>query len=885
MDDNKTTPIQQHDKLKDIDIVSEMKTNYINYAMSVIVARALPDVRDGLKPVQRRILYSMFKLGILSNKPYKKSARTVGDAMAKYHPHGDFSIYEAMVRMAQDFNLRYMLVDGQGNFGSVDGDGAAAMRYTEARISKLGEELIGDLSKETVDFMPNYDGSYFEPEVMPANLPNLILNGADGIAVGMATKIAPHNLVEIADAIDAMIKAGNSWKGINDWKWEANKFEQFKAQQINETYETRTQKEVTEDMVSKPDIFPYFESDLSLADLMQFVKGPDFPTAAAIYNIKDIEETYATGRGRVLMRAKAQIIETKGKFQIVISELPYQVNKARLVAKIAQLVKDKKIEGISDLRDESSRLGIRVVVDLKRDGKPKTILNKLYKYTEMQKAFNSNMVVLVDGEPRLLGLKNILEYYISHRQEVVIRSTYFDLVKAQERAHILEGLMIALANLDEVIRTIRESQTQEIAKENLIKRFKLSEIQAQAILDMQLRRLAALERLKIEQEYAEIKKLIEKLTAILESPQKVLNIISEDLARVKEKFGDERRTKVYKGGVDEFSDEDLVAEEKVVVTISEQGYIKRIKEDAYTLQNRGGKGKTAMTTKEGDHVSHVFVCSTHDEILFFTNIGKVFQLKVYDIPEFGRTAKGQAIINLINIEQGELVTSVLTRSSKGIVGEDVKEEGEERKENYGADYKYLIFATKNGTVKKTVLSEYENIRSNGLIAINLESGDELRWVKPTTGENEMMLVTKFARSIKFNEKDVRPTGRASIGVRGIKFRDKTDEVIGMDIVRTDEDMLLTISSNGYGKTTKLSGFPIQGRGGQGVFAFQMRTKTGHLVTARTIDHPNKDLLIISESGTVIRIPTGKIPLLSRQTSGVKLMDIGKGDSVAAIAFV
>lgn len=884
MDDNNTA-IQLHDKLKNIDIVTEMKTNYINYAMSVIVARALPDVRDGLKPVQRRILYSMFKLGILSNKSYKKSARTVGDAMAKYHPHGDYSIYEAMVRMAQDFNLRYMLIDGQGNFGSVDGDGAAAMRYTEARISKLGEELIGDLSKETVDFMPNYDGSYFEPEVMPANLPNLILNGADGIAVGMATKIAPHNLVEIADAIEAMIKAGNTWKGISDWKWEASQFEKFKSQQVNETYETRNEKQITVDMVSKSEIFPYFESDLNLADLMQFVKGPDFPTAAAIYSIKDIEETYATGRGRVLMRAKAQIIETKGKFQIIVTELPYQVNKARLVAKIAQLVKDKKIEGISDLRDESSRLGIRVVVDLKRDGKPKTILNKLYKYTEMQKAFNSNMVVLVDGEPRLLGLKNILEYYVSHRQEVVIRSTYFDLVKAQDRAHILEGLMIALANLDEVIRTIRESETQEIAKTNLIARFKLSEIQAQAILDMQLRRLAALERLKIEQEYEEIKKLIKKLTAILESPQKVLNIISEDLLRVKEKYGDARRTKVYKGGVDEFSEEDLVAEEKVVVTISEQGYIKRIKEDAYTIQHRGGKGKTAMTTKEGDHVSHVFVCSTHDEILFFTNTGKVFQIKVYDIPEFGRTAKGQAIINLINIEQGELVTSVLTRSSKGIVGEDVKEEGEEMKENYGADYKYLMFATKNGTIKKTVLADYENIRSNGLIAINLEAGDELRWVKPTTGKNEVILITKFARSIKFSEENVRGTGRASIGVRGIKFRDKTDEVIGMDIVRSGENMLLTISSNGYGKTTKLSGFPLQGRGGQGVFAFQMRTKTGHLVTARTIDHPNKDLLIISESGTVIRIPTSKIPQLSRQTSGVKLMDVGKEDSVAAIAFV
>ncbi len=857
--------------VRDVNIVDEMQSSYINYAMSVIIARALPSVRDGLKPVQRRILYAMNSLGYLPSKAYKKSARTVGEVMGKYHPHGDSSIYEAMVRMAQDFNMRYELVDGQGNFGSIDGDSAAAMRYTEARMHKHSLEVVSDIDKNTVNFVETYDGSTEEPEILPSKLPNLLLNGADGIAVGMATKIPPHNLGEIIDGIVLLIKDGN-------------KSEDNKDQKIDYEKVILTQ----EDLKKLPqDRFPKFKSEIELNEMMEVIPGPDFPTGAEIYDKKEIELAYATGKGRILMRGVAKIEENKkGKFQIIISEIPYQVNKARLVAKIAELVKNKKLEGISDLRDESNRLGLRVVIDLKRDAKPKTVLNKLYKYTELQKAFNANMLALVDGEPRVLNLIRILELFIEHRQEIIIRRSEYQLAKAREREHILEGLMIALDNLDEVISTIRNSKDSDTAKENLIKKFKLTEIQAQAILDMQLRRLAALERQKIEDEYKEIKKTIKDLIEILSTPEKVLSIAKDELMEIKEKYADKRRTKVFKGKVGEFNEEDLVAKEEVIVTISRQGYIKRMKTNTYKIQRRGGVGKKGMATKEDDVVEHVFTCNTHDEILFFTNKGRVFVEKVYNIPEFSRQAKGQALINLINLEQGELINSILTRSTDGkFLDEDVIQENEEAKEKEGNDYKYLFMATKRGLVKKTKIEEFENIRSNGLISIKLNDNDQLSWVKPTTGDNEIILVTKSGRSIRFNEDDVRATGRDTMGVIGIKFKKPEDEVITADIIRKDEDFMLTVSENGYGKTTLLEQYPLQRRGGQGVYSAKVNTKTGDLAAARILDHPKLELLIMTEHGQAVKIPTQALPQRNRQTAGVRLIRIKSGDHVAAIAIV
>lgn len=852
-------------------ISSEMRTAYINYAMSVIVARALPDVRDGLKPVQRRIIYSMHKLGILPSGGYKKSARTVGDVIAKYHPHGDVAVYDAMVRMAQDFNMRYLLVDGQGNFGSIDGDSAAAMRYTEARLMKISLELTTGLNKNTVDYVDNYDGNTKEPKLMPARIPELLLNGADGIAVGMATKIPPHNLGEIVAAIRTGLKQG---KAI------------YQSEHTNHNYadDIRTEADLANLL---PERLPKFTTEVELKELTKIVPGPDFPTGAEIYDAAAIAEVYATGRGRVLMRAVADIEELKGgRYQIVITELPYQVNKARLVAKIAELVRDKKVVGISDVRDESNRQGIRVVVEIKRDGKPKTILNKLFKYTEMQKTFNANMLALVNGEPKVITLKEYIEYFIAHRQEIVIREREYELAKAREREHILEGLMIALDNLDEVIRTIRESKDADVAKANLMERFKLSEIQAQAILDMQLRRLAALERQKIEEEYKEIKKTISELLDILSKPERVLAIIDADLVEVNEKYADKRRTKVHKGKIGELSEEDLVAEEEVVVTVSEKGYIKRVKSTEYQLQNRGGIGKRAITTREDDAVKHIFICSTHDDILFFTNKGRVFIQKVYDIPEFSRTAKGQAIVNLINIDQNELITSILTRKKGGaIVDEDIIQEGEEKRESASGNFKYLFMATAKGTIKKTALSEYENIRSNGLIAIKLEDGDELAWVKPTRGTDEVILVTKEGRSIRFIETDVRETGRASMGVRGIRLKGPEDMVIAADVIRKKENLLLTISEKGFGKVTKIEQFTKQGRGGQGIFAARTTPKTGKLVAARLLDHPSAELLIMSAHGQAVRIKTDNLPERNRQTSGVILIRIKGEDRVAAIAIV
>jgi len=854
-------------KITERNITDEMRTSYINYAMSVIVARALPDVRDGLKPVQRRIIYGMYKLGFLPDRAYKKCARTVGEIMGKYHPHGDVAIYDTLVRMAQEFSYRYRLIDGQGNFGSIDGDSAAAMRYTEAKLHKNSLEIVTDLDKHTVDFIPTYDGTNREPVVLPSILPNLLLNGAEGIAVGMATKIPPHNLKEV---IAALVKT-------------IDKVSKESLIDKDFTYLESIKRIDGLELLSK-NRYLKFNSDIEFDEILKEIKGPDFPTGAEIYDKSEIDLVYTTGRGRVLMRAIARIEESKsGKYQIIVSELPYQVNKALLVAKIADLVRDKKIEGISDLRDESNKLGIRVVIDIKRDGQPKTILNKLFRYTEMQKAFNANVLALVNGEPKLLNIKRILELFIEHREEITIRANEFELAKAREREHILEGLMIALDNLDEVISTIRASADAEIAKTNLIKKFKLSEIQSQAILDMQLRKLAALEREKIEQEYKDIKVTIQNLLKLLSSPKALLEVVKNTLIAVGEKFGDERRTKVNKGKVGEFSEEDLVTSEEVIVTVSEQGYIKRMKENSYQVQRRGGVGKIGMTTKEEDTVAHLFVCNTHDDILFFTNKGRVFIQKVYEIPEYARQAKGQAIVNLINVDQDELITSILTKNSKNtVIDEDVIQEKEER---LTKETKFLFMATKRGTVKKTAIEEFSNIRANGIIAIKLEDNDELTWVKPTSGNDEVILITRAAGSIKFNEKDVRPTGRATIGVKGITFKKAGDDVIAMDVVRRLETLVLTISENGFGKVSELKEYPTQKRGGKGVFAARVNAKTGNLSCARVIDHPDLELMIMSQQGIGVRIPTLELPKHNRQTAGVRLIRLKENDKVTAIAII
>ncbi len=848
-------------------IVDEMSNSYINYAMSVIVARALPEVRDGLKPVQRRILYAMYRQGFLPSKGYKKSARTVGEVIGKYHPHGDTAVYDAMVRMAQDFSFRYPLIDGQGNFGSIDGDTAAAMRYTESRLGKNALEIINDIDKNTVDFVQTYDGSYKEPNLLPSLLPNLLLNGAEGIAVGMATKIPPHNLGELIDGITFMIDSGNEFD--------------YAQQDLTYVKDIRT---ITELSNLSKDRFPKFISTTTTEDLIKYIPAPDFPTGAEVYDQSEIIRGYATGRGRVLMRAVAGIEERGGgKFRIVITELPYQTNKANLVMKIADLHRDKKIIGIADLRDESTKT-IRIVVDIKKDGNPNTVLNKLYKYTEMQSTFSMNLLALVNGEPKLLNLKRILELFIEHRQETIIRRAEFDLAKAREREHILEGLMIALDNLDEVISTIRNSKDADTAKTALMTKFELSELQSIAILDMQLRKLAALERQKIEEEYKQIKQFIKELIDLLTTPEKVLNIIKDEMTSLKDRLSDKRRTKLFKGKVGEFSELDLVQKEDVFVTVSEQGYVKRINENIYKQQKRGGKGKTGMGTKEDDGVAHILSCNTHDDILFFTNKGRVFFKKVYEIPEFSRTAKGQAIINLINIEQNELITSILSKKEDGKLDDDnSSQEDNDKKEK--KPYRFLFMATKQGTVKKTNIEDFSNIRTNGLISIKLAPNDELTWVRPTNGDNEIILITEQARSIRFHEKDVRPTGRDTMGVRGILFKFKDDFVISMDVVRDSEDLMLTISRNGYGKVSKLSQFPTQKRGGQGVFAARVNTKTGHLTTARIFDHPDLDLLIITKGGKALRTPINNLPERNRQTAGVRLISLDKGDEVSAIAIV
>ncbi len=873
-------------KVLSTEITSELSTSYLDYAMSVIVARALPDVRDGLKPVHRRILYAMHLMGLhYSQSGTTKSAKVVGEVLGKYHPHGDMAVYDSMVRLAQTFSMRYPLVHGQGNFGSVDGDPAAAMRYTEVKLAKIADSILVDMEKETVDFIDNFDATLKEPVYLPALLPNLLLMGSEGIAVGMATKIPPHNLTELVNAISEMIKNGRVIKSNSETPDVKNQetHTDFIIKKIN-LVASGEEKALTQEEVTPSEIS--FESDITIEDLVKLVPGPDFPTGGVIYDGASLNEVYATGRGRIVVRGIAEIVEgVKGKQQIIITELPYQVNKAELVAKIAELVKDKKIIGIADLRDESDKDGMRVAVDLKRDAKPKSVLNNLFKHTKLQNSFSANFVALVDGTPHTLNLKTILTEYVKHRQRVVTRRTIFDLTEAKKRAHILEGLKIALDNLDAVIKTIRESRTQEDAKKNLIERFKFSDIQATAILDMQLRRLAALEREKIEKEYAEIKKLIDELTAILRDPQKVLDIIVTELTELKEKYGDARRTKIYKHAIGEFSEEDLVAKEETLITVTRTGYIKRLSAGAYRAQRRGGKGVIGMATKEEDEIEHLIDATTHDTILFFTNKGRVFGLKAYEIPESSRQAKGQALVNLLNLEQGEEIKSMVPLS---------KEPGIKHFTRALTGQASLIMATKTGVIKKTAITEFENLRASGLIAIKLRTDDQLVSVHPTTGDDHIILLTKGAKSIRFPEANVRPMGRATTGVTGIRL-EKDDELIGMEVFPGKETIpsdkrkkyfrdILTIAEKGLGKRTPIHLFPVQKRAGKGVKASVVSPKTGNLKTAIMVTQNFDQVIITSKMGQVIKLPLKNIPELGRATQGVILMRFAdKVDSVAAAA--
>ncbi|WP_442602514.1 DNA gyrase subunit A [Paenibacillus sp. KN14-4R] len=801
---------ENRSQIKDIDIGSEVRTSFMDYAMSIIVSRALPDVRDGLKPVHRRILYAMSELGMASDKPHKKSARIVGEVIGKYHPHGDSAVYETMVRMAQDFSLRYMLIDGHGNFGSIDGDFAAAMRYTEARLSKIAMEMLRDLNKDTVDFVGNYDGEETEPVVLPSRFPNLLVNGVSGIAVGMATNIPPHNLGEVIDGIQLLIE--------------------------------------------NPDIQPL--------ELMSAIKGPDFPTGGYILGREGIKQAYSTGRGSVTMRAKAEIEEVGGKARIIVSELPYQVNKARLVEKIAELVRDKKIEGISDLRDESDRNGMRIVIEMRRDVNPSVVLNNLYKQTAMQSNFGIIMLALANGQPKVLNLKEILSHYLVHQREIIRRRTEFELRKAEARAHILEGLRIALDHLDEVIALIRRSQTAEQAREGLIQTFSLSYEQAQAILDMRLQRLTGLEREKIENEYAELMRIIADLKDILADEQRILSIISDELNEIKDKYNDPRRSEITIGE-ESIEDEDLIPREDVVITISHTGYIKRLPVTTYRSQKRGGRGVVGMDTKEHDFVEHLFVTNTHHYLMFFTDKGKVYRLKAYEIPALGRTARGTPIINLIQIEQGEKISAVIP----------VEEFDQEH---------YVFFGTKQGVVKKTPLIDFVNIRKVGLIALNLREDDQLIGVKLTDGKQELIMATKQGISIRFAESDVRPMGRTATGVKGIQLSED-DYVIDTDIVNVD-DTVLIVTSKGFGKRTPVEDYRIQSRGGKGIKTLNVTPKNGHVVGLKVV-REDEDLMIITASGTIIRTGMSEISIMGRNTQGVKVINIREDDEVSTVARV
>ncbi|GIO39266.1 DNA gyrase subunit A [Paenibacillus antibioticophila] len=791
----------------DRDINVEMRESFMDYAMSIIVSRALPDVRDGLKPVHRRILYAMNELGMHPDKPFKKSARIVGEVIGKYHPHGDSAVYETMVRMAQDFSMRYMLVDGHGNFGSIDGDFAAAMRYTEARLSKIAMEMLRDINKETIDFMPNYDGEEQEPVVLPARYPNLLVNGVSGIAVGMATNIPPHNLGEVIDGVQAMIE----------------------------------------------------NPDIDSLDLMDYIKGPDFPTAGYIIGRTGIRQAYTTGRGSITMRAKTTIEEHNNKARIIVDELPYQVNKARLVEKIAELVREKRIDGITDLRDESDRNGMRVVIELRRDVNPNVVLNNLYKHTALQSTFGINMLAIVNNEPKILTLKEVLHHYLQHQIEVIRRRTEFELKKAEARAHILEGLRIALDYLDEVIALIRASQTTEIARNGLMERFGLSHEQAQAILDMRLQRLTGLEREKIENEYQELLAKIAEYREILANEGLVLQIINEELQEIRDRFSDDRRTEIIVGE-ESILDEDLIPQEEVVITITHTGYIKRLPLTTYRSQKRGGRGVIGMDTKDNDFVEHLFVTNSHHYLMFFTDRGKAYRLKAYEIPELGRTARGTPIINLIQIEQGETVNAVIPV------------------ERFDED-KYLFFATRSGVVKKTPIEDYINIRKGGLIAVHLREDDTLIDVKLTDGQQEVIMGTAQGMSIRFSESDVRSMGRAATGVKGITL-DAGDQVIAMDVIVPEQDILI-VTTNGYGKRTPASEYRIQSRGGKGIKTINVTGKNGAVVSLKVVKD-DEDLMIITSSGTLIRTSMSGISTMGRNTQGVKLISIREDDSVATV---
>jgi len=824
MDDDKNTPIEgevveiaTHSRVVENRTVEDvMEDSFLRYSMSVIIDRALPDVRDGLKPVHRRILYSMGEQGLRPGGRFTKSARIVGDVMGKYHPHGDSAIYDSMVRLAQNWTMRYTLVNGQGNFGSMDGDPAAASRYTEARLDKAGFEMLTDLDKDTVDFRDNYDGSEREPSVLPAKLPNLLLNGQIGIAVGMATSIPPHNLGELVDA--------------------------------------------TIHLIDNP--------EANLDDLMKYVKGPDFPTGAIVYGGAPMKQAYQTGRGSVVIRAVANIEETKkGRSQIIITEMPFAVNKATLIEKIAELVKSKKITTISDLRDESARGSVRVVIELKKDAYPKKVLNQLYKLTSLQTSFHFNMLALIDGiQPRILGLQEILSEFIKHRQVVVRRRTEFELKKAKERAHILEGYKIALDHIDEVIKTIRASRTSEDAERSLIEKFNLSVIQAKAILAMQLRRLTGLEREAIENELRELFELIAKLELILSDEKEILRIIKEELIEMKEKFGDDRRSQMINHELGKFSDEELIPEEDSVILLTAENYIKRTLVSEYHRQNRGGKGKRGMTIKAEDVIDQLVPASTHDYLLFFTNKGRIFRLKAYEVPAASLATRGVAAVNLLQLQPEEKITSIIR------LEKDANDDG------------YLFMATTKGTVKKTPLKDYSNIRTNGLIAIKLDDGDELRWIQKTNGDADVIISTSAGQAIRFNEKDARPMGRSARGVRGVRLR-PNDQVVGMDIVTDDGRKLLVISENGYGKATKVSNFPSHKRGGVGIKAAIVTAKTGPIIAVHTLEPDASEVLLISNEGQAIRVGLKDIPTLGRTTQGVRIMRMREGDKVASLGLM
>tara|TARA_B100000900_G_scaffold106912_2_gene88894 strand:+ start:1535 stop:4045 length:2511 start_codon:yes stop_codon:yes gene_type:complete len=805
------------EKLIPINIEDEMKSAYIDYSMSVIVSRALPDVRDGLKPVHRRVLYGMHDLGVKASSAHKKSARIVGEVMGKYHPHGDSAIYDTMVRMAQEWSLRYMLVDGQGNFGSVDGDSPAAMRYTEARMQKISEEMLSDIEKDTVDYKLNFDDTLKEPTVLPTKIPALLVNGASGIAVGMATNIPPHNLTEVINGTLEYIK----------------------------------------------------DKSIDIDGLMQFVKAPDFPTGGIIHGYEGVKDAFHTGRGKVVIRGKAEIEEVDGKESIIVTEIPYQVNKADMIKKIADLVNDKKLEGISTIRDESDRNGMRIVFVLKRDAIPNIVLNKLFKYSQLQSSFSVNNIALVKGRPQMLNLKDMIKHFVDHRHDVVVRRTKFELKKAEDRCHILEGLIIASDNIDDVIALIKASKNAEDARENLIKKFKLSEIQAKAIVEMRLRQLTGLEQDKLRNEYEEIKKLIEDLKDILSNQERRMKIISDELSEIKEKYGDDRRSTIeYSGG--DLSIEDMIPNEKVVITISHAGYIKRTSLDAYKIQNRGGVGQKASTTRNEDFLEDLFVGTNHQYMLFFTQKGKCFWMRVYEIPEGSRTSKGRAIQNLINIEQDDKVKAF-------ICTQDLKDD------DYINNH-YVIMATKMGQVKKTSLEQYSRPRVNGINAITIKENDELLEAKLTDGNSQVMLALKSGKAIRFEEAKTRPMGRNASGVRGIRLQHDKDEVIGMVAVNDMESNILVVSSNGYGKRSRLDDYRITNRGGKGVKTISITEKTGDLVAIKNVDDSN-GLMIINKSGIAIRMAVEDLRVMGRATQGVKLINIKDGDSIAAVAKV